>query len=143
VKQRGKVDPCPQFGPHWLQDTFSCVSLALISGALGKTFLLLFSWGDGAQEPPGPSTAERRDERLFVEVEISLEAPERFVGRAWDAWDMWSSQANIPAECRSVRREEKQEPVPRSYFKAVPLEPFDMDSTRDRVLHNFIAHTSM
>lgn len=77
-----------------------------------------------------------------MEAAISLGAPERFVGHAWDAGDMWSSQADILAECLSVRREEKQEPVPRSYFKAAPLELFDMDSTGDRVSHVFIARTS-
>lgn len=77
-----------------------------------------------------------------MDAVISLGAPERFVGHAWDAWDMWSSQADILAQCHSVRREEKQEPVPRSYFKAAPLEPFDMDTIGDRVSHIFIAHTS-
>lgn len=79
-----------------------------------------------------------------MEAAISLGAPERFVGHAWDAWDMWSSQADILAEYCSVRREEKQEPLPRSYLKQPPpFELFDMDSTGDRVSHIFIAHTSM
>lgn len=55
-----------------------------------------------------------------MEAAISLGAPERFVGHAWDAWDMWSSQADILAEYCSVRREEKQEPSPRSYLKQPP-----------------------
>lgn len=71
------------------------------------------SWATG--------TLHSCEKRLFVEAAISLGAPERFVGHAWDVWDVWSSQADILAECRSVRREEKQEPVPRSYFKAAPL----------------------
>lgn len=72
--------------------------------------------------PPGATgTLHSCEKRLFVAAAISLGAPERFVGHAWDIWDMWSSQADILAECLSVRREEKQEPVPRSYFKAVPL----------------------
>lgn len=83
-----------------------------------------------------------RDLFMHVEAENSLGPPERFVGHAWDARDMWSSQVGILAECHSVGREEKQEPVPRSYFKAAPLEPFDMDSAGDRISHIFIAHTS-
>lgn len=78
-----------------------------------------------------------------MEAPFSLGAPERFVGHAWDAWDMWSSQVDVLAECHSVRREKKQELGPRSYFKAAPLELFDMDSTGDKVSHIFIAHTSM
>lgn len=51
-----------------------------------------------------------------MEAAFSLGAPERFVGHAWDAWDMWSSQVDVLAECRSVRREKKQELVPKVLF---------------------------
>ncbi|KAF4796939.1 hypothetical protein TURU_080951 [Turdus rufiventris] len=55
----------------------------------------------GKWRPRATGTLHSCEKRLFVEAAISLGAPERFVGHAWNIWDMWSSQADILAECLS------------------------------------------